>query len=87
MFVETFAGSLEVILGYFIIVPLIVRLVSSVIGVESSVSGMEKVVSLKALSLILFPRSLGCILAMNNYQLKIKTYFAENSSVFVMVFI
>ena len=37
MFVETLAGSLEVILGYFIIVPLIVRLVSSVIGVDYTV--------------------------------------------------
>ena len=32
MYVETIAGSLEVILGYFVIVPLIVKLVSSVIG-------------------------------------------------------
>ena len=36
MFVETIAGSLEVILGYFIIVPLIVKLVSSVIAVAST---------------------------------------------------
>ena len=36
MFVETIAGSLEVILGYFIIVPLIVKLVSSVIAVTST---------------------------------------------------
>ena len=33
MYVETIAGSLEVILGYFVIVPLIVKLVSSVIAV------------------------------------------------------
>ena len=36
MFVETIAGSLEVIIGYFVIVPLIVKLVSSVIGVVYS---------------------------------------------------
>lgn len=54
MFVETFAGSLEVILGYFIIVPLIVRLVSS-----ASNFGNIYV-------MLIFPRFLGYSLVMTN---------------------
>ena len=71
MFVETIAGSLEVIIGYFVIVPLIVKLVSSVIGVVYSFA--QSKISL------LIARYPDYNLAMMHSQLKIKTYFAENS--------
>ena len=75
MYVETIAGSLEVILGYFVIVPLIVKLVSSVIAVAVIWAKVLNLLKLKHAIL----RSLGCSLATTNYQLKIKIYSGENS--------
>ena len=82
MFVETVAGSLEVILGYFVIVPLIIKLVSSVIsvaGISAMILYGDSLFSKSHNKLHLISRFLGYSLATTNYQLKIRTYFGENS--------
>ena len=86
MFVETIAGSLEVILGYFIIVPLIVKLVSSVIAVASTstsdieiYSDIETMKSQTTLTRLIILRFLGCSLATINYQLITRIYSVGNS--------